>query len=161
MKHKKMTFWILGFLLLSAPSIMAQRNTVATGGDALGSGGSLSISVGQIDYREASGSGGSVNLGLQQPYEIFVLGTDEHPNIQIEMVVFPNPTRANLTLRMERVPNAEMQMELYDLQGRSLYQNRIQSNENEVSMESLASGTYILRVSDNRSLLKTFKIIKN
>ncbi|MDC8003371.1 T9SS type A sorting domain-containing protein [Aureisphaera galaxeae] len=160
MKHKRMTYWLLGFLLLTAPLAMAQRNTVATGGEATGSGGTVGYSVGQIDYTEATGSGGSANLGLQQPFEIFVLGVDDQPNITIEMAVFPNPTQANLTLRLDQAPTPGMRIALYDILGRSLYENEVHFNETIIPMEALASATYILRVSDNYSLLKTFKIIK-
>lgn len=48
----------------------AQRNTMSAGGDAIGSGGSISFSVGQIDFQYASGSGGNITLGVQQTYKL-------------------------------------------------------------------------------------------
>ncbi len=152
---------LLGVFLFYANVATAQKNTVATGGEATGSGGTVSYSVGQIDYEQISGSSGTVTLGVQQPFEIFVLGVNDHPNIQIEMAVFPNPTRSNLTLRLGGLPNEGMHLILYDLMGRSIYKDRILSDETQIPMESLATSAYILRIVENNTLLKTFKIIKN
>ncbi|GAB5399654.1 MAG: hypothetical protein Aureis2KO_12390 [Aureisphaera sp.] len=134
---------------------------MATGGEAIGSGGTISYSVGQIDYSQTEGSGGTISQGLQQPFEIFVLGTDEHPNIQIEMAVYPNPTRSNLTLRLNSIPLDGIRITLFDLLGRSLYEHTVISEETIIPMETLTSSTYLLMVRDDKSLLKTFKIIKN
>ena len=65
----KTTFLIL-FIFISLVSI-SQESVNASGGNATGSGGSISYTIGQIDYIEASGVGGSVNQGIQQAYEIF------------------------------------------------------------------------------------------
>ncbi|HEY0297648.1 MAG TPA: T9SS type A sorting domain-containing protein [Arachidicoccus sp.] len=54
-------------LLISFPSI-AQRGTDASGGDGSGSAGSISYSIGQIDYVMATGSDNTIVDGIQQPY---------------------------------------------------------------------------------------------
>ncbi|HRH68316.1 MAG TPA: hypothetical protein PLB89_02300 [Flavobacteriales bacterium] len=52
-------------LVLIGHTSIAQRNTVSAGGEAMGSGGTVSFSVGQLDYITASGSGGSAQQGVQ------------------------------------------------------------------------------------------------
>ncbi len=160
MKQKKETLLFIGFFLLLVGSLAAQRNTVATGGEATGSGGTISYTVGQIDYTQAEGSGGIITMGVQQPFEIFVLGTDDHPDISIEIAVFPNPTPSNPTLKFGETPYEEIRIGLYDIMGRSIYESSVFSEETTIPMENLASATYILRVSTTDRLLKTFKIIK-
>jgi hypothetical protein len=50
---------------------LAMQNTIpAAGGNAKGSGGSASFTVGQIFYTKLSGTNGTVIQGIQQPYEI-------------------------------------------------------------------------------------------
>jgi uncharacterized protein (TIGR02145 family) len=50
---------------------LALQNTIsAAGGNAKGSGGSASFTVGQIFYTKLSGTNGTVVQGIQQPYEI-------------------------------------------------------------------------------------------
>lgn len=59
----------LGCCLLGwgTTDLLAQQGNVTAGGVATGAGGSASYSIGQLDYLSASGSGGSLNQGLQQP----------------------------------------------------------------------------------------------
>jgi len=53
--------------------IQGQSTIPSTGGNATGSGGSVSYTVGQITYRTFSGTNGSIAEGVQQTYEISVV----------------------------------------------------------------------------------------
>ena len=48
----------------------AQESINATGGDASGSAGSASYSVGQVAYQTLAGTNGSIAEGVQQAYKI-------------------------------------------------------------------------------------------
>jgi hypothetical protein len=48
-------------------NLSAQQGNVAAGGDATGTGGTMSYSIGQTDYLMYSSTQGSLSLGLQQP----------------------------------------------------------------------------------------------
>ncbi len=61
---------LLGYFLLFAVTALAQRGIVAAGGNATGAGGSMSYSIGQIDYLSYSSAQGSISLGLQQTWFI-------------------------------------------------------------------------------------------
>jgi hypothetical protein len=84
MKYKKL---ILSALLLSGlglTGLQAQEVIPAVGGNASGSGGSVSYSVGQVAYQTHTGTNGSVVEGVQQPYEISVLtAIEEAKNINL------------------------------------------------------------------------------
>lgn len=56
---------------------MAQQALVY--GNATGTGGTSSYSIGQVVYASATGTNDSVNQGMQQPFEIFILGNDDFP----------------------------------------------------------------------------------
>ena len=141
--------------------VNAQSNTMASGGEATGSGGTISYSIGQIDYIEATGSGGTANQGVQQPFEIFTLGTDERPDIDLEITVYPNPAVSNVTLRIGNFTSDNLSYQLYDLNGRLLYQQKLQNAVTQIPFEGLASAIYLLQVLDRSSQIKSFKIIKN
>ncbi len=49
-------------------NLSAQQGNVAAGGDATGTGGTMSYSIGQTDYLMYSSAQGSLSLGLQQPF---------------------------------------------------------------------------------------------
>ena len=63
-------FFLLGFCIAI---VQGQQTIPATGGNASGSGGSVSYTVGQILNSSISGSNGTVVQGVQQPYEISVV----------------------------------------------------------------------------------------
>jgi hypothetical protein len=146
------------FVLFSAK---AQQATVATGGDATGSNGTSSYSIGQVAYSNTTGTTGSVNQGVQQPFEIFTLGHDEFPEIQLMMTVYPNPTASLVTLTLQNYSLDNVHFQLFDLNGRLIQSQSITTSETQIAMEHLASAVYLLNVMEQSRILKTFKIIKN
>lgn len=142
-------------------SASAQQATVTTGGDATGSNGSSSYSIGQVAYRNATGTNGSINQGVQQPFEIFTLGDDDFPEIQLMMSVYPNPTTSFVTLTLQNYSLEKIHFELFDLNGRLIQSQSITTSETPIAMEHLASAVYLLNVMEQNKILKTFKIIKN
>jgi hypothetical protein len=56
------------FLLLSLTKLSAQSNTVAVGGELTGSGGTASITAGEVFYTYKSSASGSATEGMQQSY---------------------------------------------------------------------------------------------
>ena len=151
---------ILLFLVFSISYTYAQQSINTSGGNGSGSGGSFSYTVGQIDYVSATGANGSILQGVQQPFEIFTLGSNAFTNINLEMKSYPNPTTANLNLKISNYEIENLDFQLFDISGRIITQHKITSEETTISMESLAAGNYIVQVSDNGKALKTFKIIK-
>ncbi|MFV8331739.1 T9SS type A sorting domain-containing protein [Flavobacterium sp. XS1P32] len=152
---------ILLFMLFCLPKLMAQNATVASGGNATGSGGSSSFTVGQVFYTNAVGSNGSINQGAQQPVEIFALGTTDFPEISLTMSVYPNPTTALVILSIANYNSENINYQLFDLNGRVIQSNKILQKETQISLQNLSKAIYFLTVSDNNKSLKTFKIIKN
>lgn len=148
-------------LSLFSFGIQAQKGTVAAGGDATGAGGSVSFSIGQVDYITATGTGGRITQGLQQPYEIFRVGIDDL-SIELLSSVFPNPTRDGVTLRVPATAVvADMGYRVYDLIGNLITDKKLEGTDTSVDMISLANATYLLTVYNKEKDITTFKIIKN
>ena len=90
-----------GILFLGAVHVYAQTAVPSAGGNATGSTGNVSFSVGQIVYTTNSGSAGTVAQGVQQPFEIqTVLGVNNF-NINLQMMVYPNPATNALSLEIK------------------------------------------------------------
>jgi hypothetical protein len=148
--------WLLGM-----EGGLAQEATVASGGDASGSGGSSSYSVGQVLYHTNFGGSTSISEGVQQPYEIsIVTGVDDNNDLNIGMTIFPNPTTGTVTLKINEQTDG-LSYQLFDVAGKLLASKSISDNMSVVSMDGLARATYILRVFQNDSPLQSFQIIKN
>ncbi|MEI6349281.1 MAG: T9SS type A sorting domain-containing protein [Bacteroidota bacterium] len=147
-------------LFLSTAS--AQNTIPTTGGNATGSGGSVSYSVGQVVYTTNVGTTGSVAQGVQQPYEIsIVIGLEEAKEINLLVSAYPNPTKEFLNLKVENYTVENLSYQLFDIQGKLLESKKIESKETSIVTSNLVPATYFLRVIESNREIKTFKIIKN
>jgi len=160
MKHKKVKLSVL--LLGIGLTAQAQQAITTTGGNASSSGGSISYSVGQIVYKTNSGSIGSVAQGVQQPYEISVVsGLEEAKGINLVLSAYPNPATDYVILKVENYKTENLTYQLYAISGKLLLIQKVSSAETPILMETLANGSYFLKVSNNKTELKSLKIIKN
>lgn len=146
---------------LGLASLHAQEALLAAGGNALGSGGSVSYSVGQVFYAINLGVNGSVEQGVQQPYEIsFVPEKADSSRANIICSVFPNPVTDHLTLTVENYEGTGLSYKLYNGFGQQIDENDITNNQVSVKMGWLAPAIYLLKITIRGQEIKTFKIIK-
>jgi len=158
-KLMKLLLYSFAFLFYSLNS-NAQQTITTTGGNSSGSGGSISYSVGQTGYKSNSGTTGSLNAGVQQPYEFYHLGINEVKEIRLYCSVFPNPTQANVILKIDFQNLENLSYTLTDVDGKLINSQKIISKETVLPMQNLSSATYFLSVLNSNKQLQNFKIIK-
>lgn len=141
-------------------SIQAQQTTVSAGGDASGIGGTFSYSIGQVVYTYNYGTDVIVAQGVQQPFEISILGLDNY-QINLVMQTYPNPTKDYLVLNVHALDLSNMIFQLYDVNGRLIETRTMFSPIETICMMNLPSSVYVLKVTNNNIEVKSFKIIKN
>ncbi|MGB3079574.1 MAG: T9SS type A sorting domain-containing protein [Saprospiraceae bacterium] len=151
------------FFTLSCLKIHAQQALLTTGKDAGGVGGSVSYSIGQVDYANFSSDSGRISLGVQQPLVIIMVGTDE-PESTFSINAFPNPVKVAINLKLDvesmTLPKNKFSYALYDINGKLLATQGINDVLTVVSMEEFTSGIYLLRVKQNDAEFRTFKLFK-
>ncbi|HNR21315.1 MAG TPA: T9SS type A sorting domain-containing protein [Bacteroidia bacterium] len=161
MKYKKLKLSAALLLGLGLTGLQAQTSVNATGGDASGSGGSVSYSVGQVVYTTNTGTNGSVAQGVQQPYEISVVtAIEEAKGINLLVSAYPNPTTDYLTLEVKEFELSNISYQLYDMNGKLLQNEKITDNQTSIVMSNLVPATYFVKVTEGNKEVKTFKIIK-
>lgn len=145
--------------------LMAQESATAAGGNAAGSGGSASYSIGQVVYTTNIGPNGSVAQGVQQPYEISVItGVEQASGIDLTISAFPNPTNDVLILNIGSNTLGTfraLSYHLSDMNGKLLENKRIVGTETTIDMNNRSTATYLLSIYEESTLVKTFKIIKS
>ena len=141
----------------------AQNAIPTSGGNALGSGGTVSYSIGQVVYTtNTSIASGSVAQGVQQPFEISVItGIEQAKDITLVCSVYPNPASDLLTLKVENYDKKSLSYKLFDANGKLLESKKVTGYETIISIANLLPSPYFLKVIDNQKEIKTFKIIKN
>jgi len=148
-------------LSFSFSSVSAQESLNTTGGNVLGSGGSVSYSIGQLTYQTYTGTNGSVSEGVQQPYEIsIVTATELAKGVNLSISAYPNPTTDYLTLSIDELEISNLSFQLYDMKAKLLQNEKITDKHTNIVMSNLPTATYFVKVMQGSKEIKTFKIVK-
>ncbi len=147
-------------LFFSAVSF-GQQDIDASGGNATGSGGTASYSIGQLAFESFSGSTGSINQGVQQPFEFYVNLANNQFNYSFSATLHPNPTQDFAVLSLENQdPNASLNYNLTDVTGKLITKGNINNKQTMIDVAALADACYFLNVFDKNKPVKTFKLLK-
>jgi len=166
MKQKAKKLITVIILIFGLTGLQAQETVPAAGGEATGSGGSASYTIGQVVYSVHTGTNGNYSVqGVQQPFEISVVtGIPEAEGIKLSISVYPNPASNFLTLSIYASTTLNIHSlyyELCDTNGKLLKSKNISADKTKITINNLAPATYFLKVTDNKGVIKSFKIIKN
>jgi hypothetical protein len=140
----------------------AQNSINTAGGMASGEKGSISYSVGQLNYTFYQGEKGSYAEGVQQPYEITDITSANHIHYQnIQVLLYPNPTNNYLNLFIDDSDFRNLNFVLYDISGKEIEIKDIAAKLTTIDMAALIKSTYFLKVYNKINQVRVFKIIKN
>ena len=164
MQYKKMKVSALLVFVLGLNGLTAQNALLTSGGNASGTGGSVSYSIGQVFYTTDTDNTGVVSQGVQQPFEIStVTETEKTDGINLICSAYPNPTTDYVILRIDNSSTSDLQFmsyQMYDMLGKLLEEKEVSENETTISMGHYVPSIYFLKVTDGNEV-KLFKIIKN
>lgn len=141
--------------------VNAQETISVSVVEAIGSGGRVSYTIGQLVYTNPTTAAGSLNQGIQQSIEFVTLSNPELTAVTLKAVTYPNPTTDFIILALKDANLTGVSYTMYDLLGRFVNKGTVTTFETKIGMKSVPIGVYILRVQQNNQALKTFKIIKN
>ncbi len=163
MKKNKLKLSAIGLLIFGLSNLQAQETTTTAGGEASGSGGTASYTVGQVVYTTNTGTNGnSIAQGVQQPFEISVVtGIKEAKDISLSVLAYPNPTTDYLTVKVENYETASLQYMVFDINGKLLQQVKCTGNKTSINIQNYPAANYFVKVLDSEKEIKVFKIIKN
>ena len=147
---------------LSASSQRLMSSTLSSfGGSTSKSGVYLSHTAGQegrVDSKKKD------NLSLQQGFEknVFSFGRKMTISNKIEFELFPNPTRSEFSIQTNLTEEEYLDLTIYSLAGKLLHAHQYPTyNSIQVSLpHSLASGTYLIRLSTPSGKLGNSRLIK-
>jgi hypothetical protein len=154
------TFSIILFFIVSNFA-QAQESVNSIGGVDVGTGGTVSFSVGQMVYTTDSKESGSVVQGIQRPYRITTTDIKKLDNT-ISFKAYPNPSSDDLFLETNQYRNEKLNYQLFDMQGKLLMTNPIEIPKTQINMRALAVGAYLIQIyNTNNQPIQTIQIIKD
>ena len=146
-------------LLLTAAAAAAQEAPTAAGGDATGTGGKVAYSVGQVSYIANTGSNGNESQGVQQVYQVETTSVSD-PRYDITLAAYPNPAGNLLNLLVKGAGEADLSYSLHEAQGKLVGSKKISAPETQIDLGTCAAGAYMLTVTRQNTVIRTFRIIK-
>jgi hypothetical protein len=152
---------ILILFIITSNFAQAQESVNSIGGVDVGTGGTVSFSVGQMVYTTDSKGSGAVVQGIQRPYRITTTDIKKLDN-SFSFKAYPNPSSDDLFLEMNEYRNEKLNYQLFDMQGKLLMTNPIEIPKTQINMRALAVGTYLIQIyTANNQPVQTIQIIKN
>jgi hypothetical protein len=155
---------ILLFVLLTngilAFSQTISKQVIGPGGQTFENGNNnLSYSVGEVAVGAMTDEDGTIQLGngYYPSLDLSTLHT-ETPELQLQVRVFPNPTKE--VIYITHPTESFFEVRITDVSGKQILQTAHQK-EQPLSIQTLTTGTYFITVSTKDSKqTHTYKIIK-
>jgi hypothetical protein len=134
-----------------------QSNIVSGGNQASGSGGSITYSIGQVDYSNAESVNNNFNEGVQQPFDVTPL--NDLNELELEVNIYPNPSSDKAIVKISNANGLDLSLQLFDAGGKLISEQGINSEETVLSLTDLAAGAYTIQITDTIKS-QNFKLIK-
>lgn len=145
------------FLLAACGHLHAQRAVVPAGGEATGAGGSLSWTLGQVDALSITSTGGSVQQGVQQPYEWLSVDVPEN-EAALGVSAMPNPANDGITIQLAGRDGITA-YRLLDTDGRLISSGSFSGDRTFIPLSGRPTGTYLIHLqrSGEQATLRVIK----
>ena len=131
------------------------------GGDAKNSNFQVVWTGGEPFYTTISSSDAQLTQGFNQTLTVELFTDVETLPDGFSFVVFPNPTQEVLNVTLTSENQTALYLQLIDLNGKVFLSKQATQSKEQLDVASLAKGIYLLNISDNKQVIRTFKVIKN
>ena len=141
---------LIKFLLCPA---IAQHSVNTLGGEAQSASGTMSYTIGQIDFTFFGSSQGVASLGVQQPYRTVIAV----PDADLSCIIYPNPAYNAIQIKgLEGL----FDLSFFDLNGISVRRYTDMDVSQTLYLEGLPPGMYVGRIQNEQGQVWTCRIIK-
>lgn len=147
-------------IFISISGSTAQQAMSASGANYKDSGGTISFTVGQIDYQVQNGSDGFAFLGVQQPVELFKSPVWIAQKYIFEVQIFPNPCQESLNIVFSGNQFTDMRYNIYSSDGKCILKHLASAPATTIELSSFSAGIYLVEIDDGTHQKINQKIIK-
>ena len=166
--RKIILFFVGLFLANLAISQTASPELVSSAGESfINTSYQLDWSIGECVTTTHSAGNYVITQGFHQ--NSYVITTIKDLVTDVKISVYPNPTTDFINLKIYPVENynrvesskvEDLQYTITDFSGKILQTKKIAEDIEQINFSNFATGTYFITISENKQLIKSFKIIK-
>ena len=139
---------------------IAQQAVVAAGSSISGSTGSISYSIGQIDYIAVSANSFTLSQGVLQVFNNSPVTYISTLDKLVTISVWPNPIIDKLFIKISDNTESEFSYQLFSIDGQLIETKKIFGKNATVDTHSYNSGVYVIAITQDHLKFIRFKIIK-
>ena len=156
-------FFTLMVLSVIGMAQSIRRTVISSGGNySSNASGALYANVGELQINTFSSVNNYLTEGFVQPFVQFPVIVPSHTLPSESVVIFPNPSSDIIYVSASE--NKEIELEIYDIQGRLLIKNEsIKLTKNtpySLSILELNSGVYFIKTYTTDGNNNTFRFVK-
>ena len=121
---------------------------------------SLDYTIGEVvtEFGQDSANRNHLTQGFQQTM-LAIVSVEEHVQ-DIEIDVYPNPAVDHLNVSIPTLQE-DMQFALFDMQGKLIEQQKINSEAFTIGFSNMSTGNYLLVFSNKDQRIKTLQVQKS
>jgi hypothetical protein len=147
--------------LLAGPVLFAQSLTpevIASAGTNYANASSqIEFTIGEVATSTLTAGGNTLTQGFHQP-ELRFASLEDYANDYV-FTLYPNPTQEFVTV--ESTKEDEMQVHLYDANGKAIMVSSVFQQKITLDLQTLAAGSYVLMVTKKSGTpLHSYTVIK-
>lgn len=86
--------------------------------------------------------------------------TDVESNIAPSITIYPNPFTSNLTIGLEEQPSTTATVIVLDIYGQTIVSQPLNNKTNNIYLNFLPQGVYLIQIVDGKQIVSTTKVIK-
>ncbi len=156
---------ILILLITSNCNLLAQNTRLevfsAFGGEFTNSKYQIAYTIGEVVTETQGNRYYFANQGFHQAdWKLVFVWEYEEAAVSID--VFPNPFLNTLTINLPDVLNQEKyRFYVYDFSMKIVAKGDLNQVQNTITLDQLQAGGYLLNITNEQSLIKTYRIIKS
>jgi photosystem II stability/assembly factor-like uncharacterized protein len=118
------------------------------------------VTLNSISFIEQTGYA-SASSGLIKKYDASSVGINSNEALNSTISLYPNPFSSSLLLNAGNNSNGDWHLNIYDKLGQLIYNTKLSANQMRVHIPAdLRGGIYFYKLTSDRSVIKTGKIIK-
>lgn len=144
--------------ILFSSALVAQERSVASGGEASGTGGTVSYTIGLPDFQTYSGSNGTISGGVQQAYELLSVNVDEWDKDFI-LKLYPNPVTDCLVIEIPET-DSDLSYHIISTEGKLVKSGKISDIKTSIDVNTLVSEGYFIEIRKNNQPVRHYQFIK-
>ncbi len=73
--------------------------------------------------------------------------------------IYPNPSIGQFTINFDKLPGQSTRVEISGIDGKLIYLGKIINNQQQINLQNIKQGMYLLKIFDNDKLYGTYKMM--